>query len=185
MKRYVRLGSCVMVRYKCSTCRVNLESPPETEGRDDICPSCGHPTAVPFSKWRKFKRMLHKLRTVVGHALAKHRARKALRTAERDRRRRETPIVIPPPSPSEMRGLGFDMPQKSQDCRSSQSSNWRGLAGFFGVLLIIVAWSQDTTVSTGWGGRVHNIGLLNDRLLLFFTGALLCVISVLGKKSGS
>lgn len=36
-----------MVRYRCSSCKVRLESPDELVGKPDTCPDCGHTCTVP------------------------------------------------------------------------------------------------------------------------------------------
>lgn len=49
-----------------------------------------------------------------------------------------------------------------------------------GGLIVLVSLNMDTTVTTGSGlGRVHNIGLLNQRSNTLLTGAVLAVVGVL------
>nr|WP_314583498.1 hypothetical protein [uncultured Pseudomonas sp.] len=57
-----------------------------------------------------------------------------------------------------------------------------------GFLLLLVGVSMDVTVATGMGGRVYNIGLMNERSNLFTFGGIAALVGVLliifgGKKN--
>lgn len=39
-----------LIQYKCTKCKSVLESPTSMAGRDDVCPACGTPNKVPYTK---------------------------------------------------------------------------------------------------------------------------------------
>lgn len=45
-----------------------------------------------------------------------------------------------------------------------------------GVLGFLIGFNIDTTVATGYGGRVHNIGLMNDRQAIIMFAGVMAVI---------
>lgn len=53
---------------------------------------------------------------------------------------------------------------------------WKLLTGA-GLLLVLVALGVDTTVETGYGGRVHNLGMQQQQLMLLIFG---CVLFLAG-----
>jgi hypothetical protein len=45
-----------------------------------------------------------------------------------------------------------------------------------GGLVLVTAFAMDTSVDTGAGGRVHNIGLMNEKQNTLLLGAALAIV---------
>lgn len=84
----------------------------------------------------------------------------------------EESVPARPPQPGP--GTG-QRPRSSLSAVQGLGIALAGLGGF----CLLGALGMDTTVHTGYGGRVHNVGLMNDRLVGVVIGAALLIAGVL------
>lgn len=159
------LGRGHRLDFHCPRCRVPLHAPLADAGKPDNCPECRASFTTPgrstLREHREAEARAAQREADARQADAEARAEAAKQRAEQELERR----------------LAASMVAAREDSSPARSGGWIGALGWLlvisGAVAFTVGLGMDSSIPTSDGtGRIHNLGLLNAKLLATICGLL-------------
>ncbi len=167
------LTGALVIHFTCPLCKSALHAPFSDAGKSDNCPECQGLFRTPGMNARREedKRLAEK-----AEARSKAASEAAAQQQAAATKRQEAEVEAASKKAEAMTaGFALDQQRRMRIPRTRDIGRLAVFSVCLGLALILIGIAIDTSVPSSEFSRVHNVGLLNDRLILIMCGTILLV----------